>query len=194
MDGQQVCCGKTNIKGDKMFKKVIISSLAIMMISGSLFAAKKSTTTVVLTTKQKAALMFMYQEEKVARDVYITLGKQYPTAKTFANIAVSEQTHADSVEKLCIKYKVDISKVNEATVGEFVLPELQSMYDTLVVQGSTSLKAGLNVGIAIENQDITDVMKYADGMPSDVVKTFTNLLNGSKNHLGAFTKAVAAVK
>jgi len=172
-----------------MSKKVIMGALAAMMMSGVVSAA-----TVTLTTAQKAALMFMYQEEKVARDVYITLGKQYPTAKTFANIAVSEQTHTDSVEKLCIKYKVDISKVNESTVGVFVLPELQSLYDTLVVQGSTSLTAGLNVGVAIENKDIADIMKYADGMPSDVKNTFTNLLNGSYNHLAAFTSAVAAVK
>ena len=177
-----------------MNKKVVIGMLATMLVGGSLFAAKSSTTSVVLTTEQKAALMFMYQEEKVARDVYITLGKKYPTASTFANIAVSEQSHTDSVEKLCIKYKVDISKVNEATVGVFVLPELQSLYDTLVVQGSTSLKDGLNVGVAIENKDIADIMKYANGMPSDVVNTFTNLLNGSYNHLDAFTKAVAAVK
>ena len=172
-----------------MSKKVIMGVLAAMMMGTVATAA-----TVTLTTTQKAALMFMYQEEKVARDVYITLGKKYPTASTFANIAISEQSHTDSVEKLCIKYKVDISKVNESTVGNFVLPELQSLYNTLVVQGSVSKLEGLKVGVAIEQKDIADIMKYAEGMPSDVKNTFTNLLNGSYNHLDAYNKAVAAAQ
>lgn len=170
-----------------MGKKFIMAVLASMMMGSVVSAA-----TVTLSASQKAALLFMYQEEKVARDVYVTLGKKYPTAKTFSNIALSEQTHTDAVEKLCIKYKVDISKVNESSVGNFVLPELQSLYDTLVIQGSVSLTEGLKVGVAIEEKDIKDIMTYAEGMPSDVQKTFQNLLNGSYNHLDAFNSAVAA--
>lgn len=173
-----------------MGKKLIMAVFAAMMMSGVLSAAA----TVTLTTAQKAALLFMYQEEKVARDVYITLGKKYPSATTFSSIALSEQTHTDSVEKLCIKYKVDISKVNESTVGNFVLPELQSLYDTLVAQGLTSQLEGLKVGVAIEEKDIKDIMTYAEGMPSDVQKTFQSLLDGSYSHLDAFNKAVAAIQ
>ena len=110
------------------------------------------------TVAQKESLLFMYQEEKVARDVYITLGKEYPTATTFSNILLSEQAHMDAVEKLCIKYGVNISNVNEAIVGEFVLPELQSLYNVLVVQGSVSLLEGQKVGVAIELKDITDIL------------------------------------
>lgn len=168
-----------------MGKKVLMAVLAAMIMSGVLSAA-----TVTLTSAQKAALLFMYQEEKVARDVYLTLGKKYPTAKTFTSIALSEQTHTDSVEKLCIKYKVDISKVNESSVGNFILPELQSLYDTLVIQGSVSLTEGLKVGVAIEEKDIKDIMTYAVGMPSDVQTTFQNLLSGSYSHLDAFNNAL----
>jgi hypothetical protein len=165
-----------------MKSKVLMAALATMMMSGVLSAA--------ITAEQKAALLFMYQEEKVARDVYLTLGKKYPTAKTFSNIALSEQTHTDSVEKLCIKYGVNISGVNEASIGNFVLPELQSLYDTLVIQGSVSLTEGLKVGVAIEEKDIRDIMTYAEGMPSDVQRTFQNLLNGSYSHLDAFNNAL----
>lgn len=165
-----------------MKSKVLMAALATMMMSGVLSAA--------ITAEQKAALLFMYQEEKVARDVYLTLGKKYPTAKTFNNIARSEQTHADSVEKLCIKYGVNIAGVNESSIGNFVLPELQSLYDTLVIQGSVSLTEGLKVGVAIEEKDIRDIMMYARGMPSDVQRTFQNLLNGSYSHLDAFNNAL----
>lgn len=168
-----------------MGNKVLMAVLTAMMMSGMLSAA-----TITLTSAQKAALLFMYQEEKVARDVYITLGKKYPAAKTFTNIASSEQTHTDSVEKLCIKYNVDISKVNESTVGNFVLPELQALYDALIIQGSVSLTEGLKVGVAIEEKDIADIMTYAVGMPKDVQTTFQNLLNGSYSHLDAFNSAL----
>lgn len=146
-----------------------------------------------MTTAQKDSLLFMYQEEKVARDVYTTLGAKYPTARTFASIKASEQTHVDSVENLCIKYGVDISKVNEAAVGNFILPELQSLYNTLVAQGSVSLLEGLKVGVAIELKDIEDIGTYAVGMPKDVQQVFNNLLAGSYSHLDAFETAIAAL-
>jgi len=145
-----------------------------------------------LDTELKEALLFMYQEEKMARDVYYTLGLKYPTATTFANIQLSEQKHMDAVENLCLKYGVDISAVDENAIGEFVLPELQKLYDTLVEQGSASLLEGLKVGIAIEAKDIEDIVTYEEGMPSDVVTVFENLRAGSMNHLEAFQTAYDA--
>lgn len=143
-----------------------------------------------MTEEQKASLLFMYQEEKVARDVYITLGKVYPNERTFENIVPSEQKHMDAVEKLCVKYGVDISGVNEEVVGEFVLLELQELYNTMVIQGQESLLDALKVGEAIEIKDITDLEEAAVGMPSDVQKVFMNLRDGSLNHLSAFQNAI----
>jgi len=174
-----------------MNRRVFMGMAAATVLSVSVFG---KVSRVTLTKEQKASLLFMYQEEKVARDVYYTLGKKYPTAKTFANIQLSEQEHIDKVESLCIKYKVDISKVQESVVGVFVLPELQNLYNILVAQGSTSLLAGLKVGVAIEEKDIADLLVAQVGMPADVVKVFENLRAGSVNHLDAFNKAVAAVK
>jgi len=176
-----------------MKKGIRVALLAIFVIVGSLYA-KTTTSTVALTEAQKAALLFMYQEEKVARDVYVNLGAKYPTASTFANIAVSEQTHMDSVEKLCIKYGVNISNVDEAAIGIFVLPELQSLYNVLLAQGSVSLVEGLKVGVAIEEKDITDIVTYEQGMPADVVKVFESLRSGSYNHLSAFQTALTAAQ
>ena len=145
---------------------------------------------ITLTTEQKETLLFMYQEEKVARDVYITLGELYPGENTFANIQISEQEHIDAVENLCIKYGVDISEVNEDIIGEFVLPELQEMYDGLIIAGRVSLIAALEVGELIEVTDIADLEEASIGMPADIVKVFTNLKNGSINHLAAFQTAI----
>lgn len=172
-----------------MGKKVFIAILLSVIISGAVYVA-----TATLDTAKKATLLFMYQEEKLARDVYITLGQKYPTATTFASIQLSEQTHIDAVESLCIKYDVDISNINESQVGVFIIPELQALYNTLVAQGSVSLLEAQKVGVIIETKDIVDILAAEEGMPSDVVKKFENLRAGSYNHLDAFNKAVAALE
>ncbi len=146
---------------------------------------------VQLTDEQKATLLYMYQEEKVARDVYIWMDDIYGTqTNTFANIILSEQKHMDAVEKLCIKYGVDISGVDENDIGVFILPVLQDLYDTLILQDNT-LEEALNVGILIEETDIADLEEAQVGMPNDVVRVFENIKEGSINHLGAFTYALS---
>ncbi len=143
-----------------------------------------------LAQEIKEGLLFMYQEEKVARDVYNVLGQKYPTAKTFANIQLSEQKHIDAVESLCIKYGVDISNVNETAVGEFILPELQALYNTLIQQGNISLTEAYKIGQAIEIKDIEDidVRLSATNLPSDIRTVYESLRAGSENHLAAFNK------
>ncbi|MFZ2832254.1 MAG: DUF2202 domain-containing protein, partial [Minisyncoccia bacterium] len=49
----------------------------------------------VLSEKEIAGLVQMREEEKLAHDVYATLGTQ-SGVNTFANIASSEQTHTDA--------------------------------------------------------------------------------------------------
>lgn len=171
-----------------MTRRIFLGMLALSTLSIGALAKKNATST--LGANQKALLLFMYQEEKVARDVYITLRSKYPTEQTFSNIMFSEQRHMDAVEKLCIKYNVDISKVNEGEVGTFVLAELQELYNSLIKQGSVSLVEALKVGVAIEEKDITDLTEAMAGMPSDVVTVFTNLRDGSYNHLSAFQHAL----
>lgn len=180
-----------------MFKKIVIGisivlvSAIVMIIMNRPLVAKG---TIALDDTQKTALLFMYQEEKLARDVYITLGKKYPTESTFANIQISEQQHIDAVEALCKKYGVDISNIDESAIGVFVLPDLQSLYNTLIAQGSISLVEGLKVGVVIEEKDITDILTYEEGMPAPVVKVFENLRAGSYNHLNAFQTALTAAE
>jgi len=181
------------------FSKICIAgtgSLAFLSLAGcggsdSNIIDTNSTdkTTVPLTDEQKYTLLYMYQEEKVARDVYYYLGNLYPNENTFAYIQLSEQRHMDACEKLCIKYGIDISAIDESIYGEFILPELQDLYDTLIAQGAPSLRAALEVGILIEETDITDLDDAIASMPSDasdIIRVFENIQEGSLNHLEAF--------
>ena len=138
---------------------------------------------------QKERIYSIYEEEKVARDVYITLGGLYPEENTFANIQLSEQTHMDAVRNLCVKYGIEIPEVDQA-VGVFELEEMESLYLDFVNYGQASLISALQVRVEIEGMDIADLTAALAGMPRDVQKVFSNLIHGSENHLDAFTAAI----
>lgn len=151
----------------------------------------RSNTTPAMTEEQKDELFFIYQEEKVARDVYITLGKKYTDENTFASIQLSEQRHIDSARGLCEKYGVNIEGVDEGSVGNFVLPVLQTLYNDCVTEGKKSLLNALVVGEDIEVKDIEDLEHAMVDMPSDVVNVFETLKEGSLSHLDAFQAAIS---
>jgi len=139
---------------------------------------------------QKEIIYSIYEEEKVARDVYTTLGKMYSEENTFANIQLSEQTHMDAVRNLCVKYGIDIPD-SDKEVGVFDLSEMEELYKSFVDEGTTSKLDALNVGKKIEEMDILDLgLALNEKMPRDVKKVFTNLISGSINHLNAFTAAI----
>ncbi|MEN8303175.1 MAG: DUF2202 domain-containing protein [Campylobacterota bacterium] len=150
-----------------------------------------------LTEEQKDTLFYIFQEEKVARDVYITLGKLYPNESTFANIQLSEQTHILSAQDLCIRYGMDTSMVNlsleDEYVGLFELDSMQKLYDSCVELGSEGLLPALRVGEEIELTDIADLEHASEGMPRDVVNVYANLKDGSLSHLDAFRRSIESV-
>lgn len=155
-----------------------------LALPGALFAA----TSVQADTDPATAslLQAMVAEEKVAHDVYVTLGDMYDVP-TFDRIAASEVRHQDAVRTLLDTYGVTDPTVGDP-VGEFDDPVFQAMYDDMVAQGSASLTEAANVGIAIEELDIADLQAAIDAdQPADIERVFTNLLNGSQRHLAAFT-------
>ncbi|MCO4846031.1 MAG: DUF2202 domain-containing protein [Sulfurovum sp.] len=182
-----------NIKNRRNFltKMLVAGASGVALLSSSAYAKQTEDTLVILTEEQKDMLFYIYQEEKVARDVYITLGNIYTNENTFASIQLSEQRHMDSAQKLCEKYGVDTSVVDEDQVGSFVLPVLQELYDTCVSEGEKSLLDALKIGELIEITDIDDLEHASVGMPEDVVKVYDSLLEGSLSHLDAFTTAIA---
>ena len=186
----------TNKRRNFLSKMLITGVSGIGLLSTTTYAKgrkKSATTTTVLTEEQKDTLFYIYQEEKLARDVYITLGNIYTDENTFASIQISEQRHIDSAKDLCKKYDVSIEGVNEKNVGNFVLPVLQELYDTLTEKGKKSHLDALEVGEYIEVTDIEDLEHAQVGMPSDVVNVFENLKEGSLSHLDAFESAIARV-
>lgn len=140
-----------------------------------------------LTDKEITGLIQMREEEKLARDVYTTLGGIWGT-NIFTNIAASEQTHTDAVKVILTKYGIK-DPVTVDTVGVFTSKTMQDLYDTLTKKGGVSLSEALVVGATIEDLDIRDLdvlMKNTTNV--DIVRTYTNLQKGSRNHMRAFVK------
>jgi hypothetical protein len=138
-----------------------------------------------LAASEAAALTFMREEEKLARDVYLTLAETW-SLPVFTNIAASEQTHMDALKTLLDRYGLPDPAATTAQ-GEFTDPELQALYTQLVTRGETSLPEALAVGAAIEEIDILDLQERTTAnTPTDIVRVYQQLLQGSYNHLRAF--------
>ena len=151
----------------------------------------KPENTVSLSQDQKDMLFFMYQREKVARDVYDTLSKIYKDENTFALIRFAEQRHLTCTRELCDSYGVETSMINEESVGVFESPVLQTLYDECAVKGSLSLLDALEVGEFLESTDIEDLDLASVGMPSDVVNVYDRLKQRNITHLGLFQSAIS---
>ncbi len=141
--------------------------------------------TVSLTPAEEDWLTYMREEEKVARDVYLFLYEKWQS-RVFKNIAASEQTHMDAVKTLLDRYGIADPAAGKE-VGEFTNPNLQALYDELIDAGSVSLVDALEVGVLIEETDISDLKEgIASTERKDIITVYGKLLLGSLNHLESF--------
>jgi hypothetical protein len=171
----------------------------------------------VLDSGETAHLVFMREEEKLARDVYLTLAARYKTPSTFARIAEgSEQTHTDTVRDMLEKYGIldpnpDANNL-PSSIGVFTGADygwyFTEKYNALVGRGMVSLLEALYVGAFIEELDMLDIT----GCPAVIVETsavigegqcgltytdeaalktmYAHLIDGSKSHLRAYVKNI----
>lgn len=143
-----------------------------------------------LNDEEKAGLILMREEEKLARDVYVTLGNKWGLP-IFTNISRSEQVHSDAVKTLLDRYGIEDPIKNDAT-GVFTSSHLAELYNSLVKQGSTSLMDALIVGATIEDLDIKDLNELtAKTDNEDIIVTYKNLNKGSRNHMRAFSRQIS---
>jgi hypothetical protein len=133
-------------------------------------------------------LKFMREEEKLARDLYLELSKDY-TLPVFKNIARAEQNHMDVVLSVMTGYSIEDPASTEA--GVFTNTDLQALYNSLLEKGKTSLVEALKVGALVEETDILDLAKVYEMNPGDELTALTEaLMLGSRNHLRAFNRVL----
>lgn len=168
---------------------------------------------------EKTHMIFMREEEKLARDVYLTLGDMYPNASVFNQIAEgSEQTHTDTMLSKLVQF--GIPDPNPSTnnlpgsIGVFTGADYGSYFDEkysyLVAEGAKSELDALYVGAFIEELDMHDIvlcpsaimklkgltetgcgLEYTD--EKALKNTYNSLLDGSESHLRAYVGQIEAI-
>jgi len=141
-----------------------------------------------LTDIEQEGILYMREEEKLARDVYLHLYEVW-SQRVFDNISNSEQTHTDTMLLLVERYQLT-DPVGDNAPGIFVNAVLQQLHDDLVAQGDASLIDALKVGALIEEVDLVDIERYIADIDNndDIVLVYENLMKGSRNHLRAFVR------
>jgi len=123
-----------------------------------------------LTEADTAHLIFMRSEEKLARDVYLTLAEMYPKQPVFLTIATrAEQTHTDTMAAMLGKFKIPDP---EPSTALDTLPPFEQIgvfenyyfaeyftvkFNDLVGLAGLGLFEALNVGALIEELDMHDI-------------------------------------
>ena len=144
------------------------------------------------TAVEAEDMLYMREEEKLARDVYLTLDEAWELVP-FVNVAASEQKHMDAMLKLLRNYQLPDPAAGNA-IGEFTDPELQKLYDKLVDRGLKAPDEALLVGGLIEEVDTLDIQSAIEAATKDDIDAvYENLMCGSRNHLRAFAGAYEAL-
>jgi len=142
-----------------------------------------------LTQNDIDGLLLMREEEKMALDVYDNFYKTYGIV-TFDKISNSEKRHTEAVLALINHFGLTDPALAEP--GKFSNPSIQALYDQLIAAGS-SANLALSTGAFIEEYDIADLKKLiAETTNTDIIRVYTNLLEGSENHLRAFVRSLAS--
>lgn len=121
-----------------MMKKIALLIAPLLMLSCSL-SQEEDTNPEKLTaeTAYAESLIFMREEEKLARDVYLSLYAEWGQP-IFQNISSSEQQHMDAVLVLLNNYGIE-DPVTSLAVGEFTNEMLAALYDDLMAHGTASV-------------------------------------------------------
>jgi len=147
--------------------------------------------TIVLTDSELTSLLKMKEEEKLARDVYSTLYQKWGSQQ-FARISAAENNHLNAIILLLKYYGEADTLVNE--IGVFTNTEIQTLYNTLITNASTSVGEAYKTGVLIEEMDINDLnISLSSTLNDNVIMVFDNLNRGSRNHLRAFNRQLTSI-
>jgi len=160
-----------------------------------------------LSDDVKYTLAYMFNEERLAYDIYNALAKLYPTENILVNIPTrGEAQHIALVEGLVEKYDINITnlvdykesysaaELHAMPAGQYAIDKIQTLYNTLYEKGAHSMQDALEVGCMVEVTDVDDLDKdiaiaQASGA-DDVVTVFENLRSGSYSHYWSFDNAL----
>jgi hypothetical protein len=182
---------KNTVKTHGMF--ILLLSMVLSLLSAcsddnnDTDVIREDITNQSLSEADKAALLFMFEEEKLARDTYVFLNDLW-SINQFANIQKSEEKHMNAVENLLVQNNIEYTIF---PIGEFKNQDLQNFYNQFVINGAFSKANAFHIGATIEDLDIKDLQAYLDiTTHPDLIAVFESLQCGSRNHLKSFVLGI----
>ena len=170
-----------------MLKNISYLLLVIVVISMFVLSAcsPKSTDVEKLTDVEKEGIQYIYEVEKVARDVYQYFYDKWGTPVQDV-ISGSEQSHMDIMKELIDEYNLD-DPAEGNDYGEFSNSDLQQLYHDLIESGLSSEVNALSTAATIEEYDIVEIRKYLSNTDrDDIISGYNKLIEGSESHLRIF--------
>jgi len=136
-----------------------------------------------LSSREKEGLIFIWEEEKAARDIYSSLYEKN-NLTIFLDLVRSEESHMYQAKAVIDKYGL----VLPADVpGVFENQTLQDIHDRLLEKGLQSDEEALKVAAEFEEISIVDLeAELALAENEDVRTVYQGLLAGSRKHLRSY--------
>lgn len=132
---------------------------------------------------EPAALIRLYEEEILAHDLYVALGRIHPEVRPFQNIPQSEARHREAMAGALQAEGIALPKAPEGK--RFVSDGLDELFVKWLAEGTKSAADACRVGARLEDHDIADLRKAQADFPKHG-ETLAALEAASKNHLRAF--------
>jgi hypothetical protein len=143
-----------------------------------------SVTAGALNESEKQGMLFIWEEEKVARDLYTSLYEKN-NLSIFMNLARSEQSHMDLAQVIIEKSALSIP--GKAESGVFQNQTLQEIYDKLLAEGLQSDQDALKAAATFEEISIMDLEKELAATKTEGIRVvYQGLLAGSRKHLRSY--------
>jgi len=137
----------------------------------------------VLSLPEKDGLLFIWEEEKAARDLYTGLYEKN-NLTIFLDLVRSESSHMDQARAVMEKHGLAVPPDEP---GKFQNRTLQEIHDQLLAEGLQSNQDALAAAAAFEEISIMDLEKELSvSQPEDVIATYQGLLAGSRKHLRSY--------
>jgi len=200
-------------------KNISFSKLVMMSALIAVVGCGGSTSTVdeqggavsELSQDLKDSITFMFDEERLAHDVYLAL-HEYHMDQNDVNITQlykiatnSELGHIDAVDALAVTYDLNVTIYPDTeepyyaprVPGVYNVDIVQNLYNELYDKGIQSQRDALEVGCMVEVTDINDLEGYIalaqESNATDLEDLFIFLRNGSYNHYWSFDQGLISL-
>jgi len=146
-------------------------------------AAAAGAAVATLTAREKDSLIFIWEEEKAARDLYNGLYEKN-NMTIFLDLVRSESSHMDQARTVMEKHGLTLPPDEP---GVFQNQTLQEIHDQLLAEGLQSDQDALTVAAIFEEISIVDLGKELSASQAEDVRTvYDGLLAGSRKHLRSY--------